>query len=265
MKKLALVSVGLWAAAGSVPAAADGPSWTGPYAGVTAGVRLTDTAWETTCLQEGFPGAVCPHPPGIFDTRFVNNNPADFDTQAERFGGFAGWQLRTQQFVLGGEADLAYAHGSRRFATIPGASDPLAPGGGDTDSTLIETDWDGSHRVRAGVLVTPATLLYATAGISWMRVTYGVACGDEFPDGWCSLDNVGVRSTTSSVLQGFTWGGGVETVIAGPWIFRLDYRHSDYDSLSHIFLDGTVNNADAISAAIDTSTDTLSVGIGVQF
>lgn len=61
---------------------------------------------------------------------------------------------------------------------------------------------------RFGYLVTPATLLYGTAG-------YTQSSFDYFLIG-------------SKTLNGFFVGGGVETQLAGNWLLRGEYRFTQY-------------------------------------
>ena len=54
-------------------------------------------------------------------------------------------------------------------------------------------------------------------------------------------------------------------MLASYLIFRAEYRHAKYDDISHIFFDGLLNNADAVTAKIETETDTFSLGLAFKY
>jgi outer membrane immunogenic protein len=86
-------------------------------------------------------------------------------------------------------------------------------------------DWFGTVRGRAGVLVTPKVLLYATGGLAYGEVN--------------SSESIGVVPTAfsrSTTNVGWTVGAGVEGAIGGNWTAKLEYLYVDLGNVSGSFL-----------------------------
>lgn len=252
-------------ACGTQGAAAD-ETWTGIYAGGTIGRRMVDAVWETTCLQVDSPFGTCPDSSGIFADRFVTNNPVELEDRTTRAGGYFGLQLQLQSFVVGAEADLAYAHNEITRVGLPGAEAPASPGLDGPDAITVTSHWDGSVRGKAGVLLSPTMLLFATGGVAWMRLEASAFCGLDFAlGGWCSAENVGRTDVQSKVARGYTWGLGFENMLSDNLVLRGEYRYAQYDTLSSIVFDGNLNNADAIGFDVDVETETFAMGLALKY
>ncbi|MGH2266600.1 outer membrane protein, partial [Enterococcus faecalis] len=61
---------------------------------------------------------------------------------------------------------LSGARGSPLFASSTFAADGLS----------VKTTWDAGLRARAGYLLNPATLVYATGGLAWQHVDIDLVC-----------------------------------------------------------------------------------------
>jgi outer membrane immunogenic protein len=236
------------------PVAAPVSSWTGFYVGGSLGARWADTTWTTTCIG-GF--ANCPLN-GLSATRLATNNPVDFDSTSFRGGIYVGynWQV-TQRWVLGIEADWAWADNNKSARGIPGTVLPV-----DFPTTLdrseVKHSWDASVRARAGILVNPNVLLFGTAGFSWLHVKTTAICVPG-PSSWgCVTDS---RTTTR---LGWTAGGGLEWMVAANWLVRGEYRYADYGTF-----DGTIlTNADPgdpVAFDLRIRTHTALFGIAYKF
>lgn len=149
------------------------PSWTGPYLGLNVGYgwddadRIGITPRSTDPDLEGvlqaivaagsFPESLSPKSEGIFGGAQAGYN----------------WQL-SSGLVVGVEADMQ--------ASDIGDSQSveLAPIGFNRTETEVEKkiDWFGTLRARAGFLVTPQWLLYATGGLALRRNQFEFQ-GDE--------------------------------------------------------------------------------------
>lgn len=112
-------------------------TWSGPYAGVSAGY--------------GFEGET--NLPGV-----------GIDTDGWMGGAFGGYQVQNGSLVYGAEADINY---SRLDGTVEAG----------TDSITSRTTVDGSVRGRLGVTVTEDILLYGTAGLAAERQRITVSDG----------------------------------------------------------------------------------------
>ena len=247
---------GLWA---SVPASAES-NWSGVYGGGSIGRRFTDTDWQTTCL-----GISCPTSSGIYLTRLATENPLGFDDAAARLGVFAGAQIQVQSLVFGVEADYGRAKNRSASSGIPGAEDPFVGGERGPDSAEVRVNWDASIRLRAGLLLTPQLMIYGTGGRAWVQQEMNVSCNIEFDLGWCSLPNVGKTERHDAVLEGWTWGAGLETLIDNHWMLRLEYRHSKFESMDTVSFTGNLANADRLDARTDTGIETFSIGLAYKF
>lgn len=239
--------------------------WTGVYAGGTIGRQTFDAHWKTTCLSDGF--GICPDSGGVLAEQFNADNPVNFGDKDLRLGAFAGAQFQFQGFVFGFEGDWGKVDQDAVNGGIPGAEQPLSPTRYGPDEVRVKAFWDASARVRLGVLVSPSSMLYGTGGLSWMRVQASAICNIEFGQfgGFCLPQNVGFLDKVNQTVEGYTVGGGLETLLTDNILFRAEYRHSQYEDVRYTFFDGRSQNIDAITAQIGTMTDTVTLGFGFKF
>lgn len=193
------------------------PSWTGAYVGAGLGARTTRT--DLTATSETTGGFA-------FDlAERANNRP--MDNTAFRASPYAGylWQL-APQWAAGVEGDFGFADRTttREGFTSILLSDFQLPG----ESLSIRSRWDASLRVRAGYLVNPQTMLYATGGVAWQNFELTSTCTSRQCDGSLALSSPIINSSTTKA--GWTLGGGLETVMWGNWLARAEYRYADYGS-----------------------------------
>ena len=179
-------------------------SWTGFYFGATLGYASGSTG------VEGGSGAFSFDQDGFAGTMFGGYN----------------WQL--SGIVVGLEADIGT--GDLGGSAISAGS-----------SIQSELNVFGSLRGRAGVLMSPQTLLYATAGLAWADYDFSVT---------------GAR-TASETLLGYQVGAGLELLLAPQWTLRAEYIYTDLGSerLDHV---GLANN-------YDPDFHTFRAGIGLKF
>jgi len=103
------------------------------------------------------------------------------------------------------------------------------------NGTLKQT-WDGSLRARAGFLVTPDTLIYATGGLAYgeVRGSFAYSAQIVYPSSFQTVATSGSQSW-SDTRVGWTAGGGVETALTPGflqffglgWKARFEYRYTD--------------------------------------
>jgi len=155
------------------------------------------------------------------------------------------WQV-DKAWVLGLEADIQ-GSGERGRASF---SDPYSVGV-DCDifcSTVSGTmkvalDWFGTARARAGILVTPTTLLYGTGGLAFGGInasgTITDACFTGVPPA-CTPGSWGFNNTT--IKLGWSAGAGVEGVIPNTtnWTWKLEYLYLNLGSVSGTGLEAGV-------------------------
>lgn len=229
-------------------------NWSGLYLGVSAGLRREDHKWSTNTFLGPPAGPV------------VGSSETFNDTGA-RIGGFAGYNVMiTPKIVASIEGDFAW--GKTRTSTnyvIPGTLGgalvffgPFVP----NDSSEFKTGWDATLRGRIGALITPDTLAYLTGGAAWQRITATATCDANVAvPGVCGIAS---RSDTQTkTLAGWTLGGGIETVLAGAWSGRIEYRYAQFSDFNHLFIptnccDGNLNTT------ISLSTHTFIAGLAYK-
>lgn len=112
---------------------------------------------------------------------------------------FAGYNWQMGRAVIGAEADIGT--GSLKSSTVS----PIG-----TFNTELNSN--GSIRGRAGLLLTPALLLYGTAGFGWANYDVGI-------DGFKSQ---------SKTFTGLQVGAGAELMITRSVTLRTEYIFSDF-------------------------------------
>jgi outer membrane immunogenic protein len=135
-------------------------TWTGFYVGVNAGY-----AWGDSNQSSIFscPGAVGTCTYSIPADLAAVTAAATGSVQSHGFtgGGQAGYNWQAGAWVYGIETDFDAFH--LRGSLAAGAHFPAAVSSFTVGNSL-DTDWLFTARARAGVLIAPAALLYATGG-----------------------------------------------------------------------------------------------------
>jgi outer membrane immunogenic protein len=146
---------------------------------------------------------------GIGVTDLVNDGTDGFDTGLRGVQGVLAigydWQL-SPLWVLGVFGDYA-------FGEIEGAFDAA------DDTFTIDKQWAVGGRL--GLLATPSTLLYASAG--YTRADFEVS-GNT------------LNITDKETMDGYFVGLGVEQAISRNLALKIDYRFSDYKEITSIEL-----------------------------
>jgi opacity protein-like surface antigen len=230
-------------------------NWTGVYAGVEVADQLSFANWNTTAL----PG--CP-----ICTVDPTTTPASFFSSSLQGGVYLGynWQF-APRWVAGIEGDVADgASSSMTRAGIPGTFGNGADTGvgieaEGSDSATVRFGWDSTFRGRLGFLAAPGILVYGTGGVAFQQVSVGAAC-DGSANSWCFF---GPKSQTfSAVRTGWTAGGGLEGVLAGNWLGKLEFRYADFGNYNNVFFAGT---GDDVATSVHLHTYTFLAGIGYKF
>ena len=111
-------------------------------------------------------------------------------------------------------------------------------------------------RGRLGIMFNQ-WLLYGTFGLHRRRhhgLRASTAC--TFPP--CT---VAVNAQNESFRNGWTVGGGFETVISGQWTVKVEYLYFDFGSVN---VSG-VSNGNTYSWTLDTDGSLVRVGLNYQF
>jgi len=135
----------------------------------------------------------------------------------------AGYNWQSGSAVYGIETDIQYSDVSVEIA----------------DFDIIEIDWFGSTRLRAGFLPTDRFLVYATGGVAYGK--YSVDLAD-----------------LSDTRVGWTVGAGVEYAIDDKWSLKTEYLYTDLGSWDIAVDEG-------IAADVDFKFHTVRAGLNFKF
>ena len=193
------------------------------------------------------------------DSVFTTDPSASFSSDLFRVSGYVGynWQV-APVWVVGLEADYGWGNNKSTLASrIPGLG--VLNGGSFTE---VKGKWDASLRARAGLLVTPTLLAYATGGLAYQRIEAIATCP---ADTTVCDPAVGTQSfSNSSNRVGWTVGGGLEAMFAQNWLARVEYRYSDFDTFSFTAIPFSVSTFGA-NADLSTKTHIVTGGLAYKF
>jgi outer membrane immunogenic protein len=226
------------------------PTWTGFYVGAGVGGRWMDSDWTTTAAFLPFIGTPIP---------FSTDPNAKFSSAALRISGYAGynWQV-APTWVVGLEGDFGWADNHATLASrIPGLG--VLNAGSFTD---VKGTWDASLRARAGYLISPMILAYATGGAAFQHVEAIATCP---ADTQVCNPAVGTQSFSNSTNRaGWTVGGGLEAMFMRNWLARIEYRYADLGSFSFTAIPSSTSTFGA-NASLATKTQIVTIGLGHKF
>ena len=225
------------AAADARASSAFSPEWTGFYLGGSLGARKDAIDW-TALNASSSSGA---------------DAKASVESQAARLGVFSGVNFQLGSVVIGAEGDLGWGKNSglgiKRLVGFASASG---------DEMTIDTNVDGSLRLRAGVLMLPTLLLYGTGGIAYQKMDITAKCTAAGPS--CIANRI---DQVSSNRTGLTLGGGLETLFLNKFVARLEYRWTGYGGQDVAFFTGS--GVDAFKAQMDQTSHIVTLGVAYKF
>jgi len=184
------------------------PNWTGPYWGLSVGAIRSRTKAS------------------IYEAATLSYTPSLRDTNVT-LGGQIGYNWQWDNFVYGLEADINW---SRARASTTSESTAFGDEFADVSSRM---NWYGTFRARAGILLAPPTLLYATGGIAFA----GIKDRAEQLDGAFEISRSGTRT-------GWTAGGGIEHQFGHNYSVKAEVLYMDFGrkSASDDFYTGHFKN-----------------------
>lgn len=257
MKKLILAAA-LVAGTSAAASAADLPvkapvlapapvlSWTGFYLGAHIGYGWGESDVDTSLLPS----------PALFGAApFNQGHDADGFVGGLQLG--YNWQVGPS-WLWGVEADVSWTdiNGSSSVGPLP-----LFGGGFDPGSSqLVTTDlnWFATLRLRAGFLVSPALLVYATGGL---------AVGDV--EQTAITDYVGPAflypGSTSETRTGWTAGAGLEWAFAPRWSAKIEWLYYDLGDQTIVANPVAPNPPFQVSTNHDLTGNIARFGINYKF
>jgi outer membrane immunogenic protein len=173
--------------------------WNGFYAGLGIGVRTSRSDLTTTSQVVG-------GTPRDFTS---NATSLPFDGTGFRASPYLGfnWQF-APRWVTGIEGDAGFANQTTTLGGFPFSPAFLSVGAGN--GLAVKTTWDASLRGRFGLLLTPATLAYATGGAAWQHYDVTSTCVDES----CVFRGFAPAIVSNSTTKGgWTIGSGLEAAL----------------------------------------------------
>ena len=252
MKKILLSAVSLAILSGSA-LAADLPSrnapvalppppppmWTGFYAGLNAGGTWGN---NSSITDVGFPIYARPQSsattiPVAYGVAAGLSGTRNLQTTAGFIGGAQfGYNLQFDKFVVGFETDFQGIAGGEqsgsqiRIYTFDfyslGRNTPTTNNVRTQVSSQKSLDYFGTARAKIGYLIKPEILIYGTGGFAYGGTT--LASSTNIVDIQELTDEVGLGySAKSSLLTGWTAGGGAEWMFAQNWSAKLEYLYYD--------------------------------------
>jgi len=221
MKKVA-VGVAVALALVTSNAAADGVDRRYPQSIAAPVPYAAPPTWSGLYIGAGIGGSAFVHDHRILDLDFGDTR---FDGVGDVgvFGtAIVGWDWQVgSNAVLGVFVDYDFSNMSHDFSVLDGSI---------TGSNEHDHSW--SVGARLGLLSSPSTLWYTTAGYTQARF-----------EGSTSI--AGIDVAHDRTFDGWFVGGGVDTRLAASnWFLRLEYRYSELDSQRFFSDDGVTTTID---------------------
>lgn len=209
----------------AAPMMPPGYSWTGFYIGANGGFGGNKFDYPATAG-------------GVSGTASLNSSGF--------FGGAQiGYNLQLSPlWVVGLETDFDEAD-------IEGKATASTAFGGASAGSKI--DWFGTVRGRAGALITPNTLLYATGGWAYGHTTTSASA---------ALLGVGAATSIGANQSGWTVGGGLEYAFNSWLSFKTEYLYVDLGTAT--LVSGTAAGGIPFSLGEKATAHTVKAGINVK-
>jgi outer membrane immunogenic protein len=234
--------------------------WDGWYVGFEIGEKWKTDDWNTSCVA---PGGI--QPCGSVANPLVvdGSNPHKFSSSGLRTGVYVGALSQYQNWVFGFEGDWAYYKRDDSVPYIVGCATATCAGFPPPfsgDNTTVTNKWDGSIRLRGGFLVTPDVLIYGTGGLAFQAVDATVTC-NATTGAACTFINR--TETQSTVVAGYTIGGGLEWKLWRNILVRGEYRYSDFGSWKPTYFLGSGDIE--VHSNIHVRSQIATLGIAYKF
>lgn len=174
------------------PTVDEGYNWTGFYVGAHVG-----GAWGKAVVTDNQSDGVDP-------------GPFSYTPSGAFGGGTGGYNWQWDKLVFGVEGDIGYMD-------LSGAGIIGSTHAGHHQDLTLDGGVYGDITGRAGILLTPATFVYAKGGFA-------------FYDGEAkqATTNPGYAPTGTNTFTGWTAGGGIEHFVTPNLSIKIEYMHFDF-------------------------------------
>jgi outer membrane immunogenic protein len=172
--------------------------------------------------------------------------------------------------VVGFEGDVYYQNAETSFAQT-GRPSWFSSTGFETFTGSVKQGTNGSFRGRIGALVTPWTLVYATGGLAVGEISGSFSYLACTTSPCSSGTSVFGATSWNETRVGGTAGAGVETELFPGWKGRLEYRYTDFGSITKdVALSNNVSGSCSPTvcgnvAHIETKTSSHRILVGLGF
>lgn len=185
-------------------------------------------------------------------------------------GSTLGYNLQFQNIVIGVETDFDSVLNGQNGKQTKTALVPL--GGGISETGTITTssslDWLDTLRARAGYLVTPNLLIFATGGFAVGQVELNTQVTN-------SMDTVpspfGIGYGATKIRPGWAAGGGAEWKMSRDWSLKLDYLRYDlgtqslYGGFAQLGAGGDLQTTTGVTTSTHFGGNLIRVGFNSRF
>jgi opacity protein-like surface antigen/hemolysin activation/secretion protein len=231
------------------------PISTGLYAGLNVGyswdARPTVATTSVPARSDLDQGIFSFNPASALSATGFSNSNAD----GALGGGQFGYNYRTDKFVLGLETDVQGAAVKGRGGFSNAATATVA---GVQPAGLIQTsianekslDWLGTLRGRAGYLVTPTLLGYATVGLAFGGVSAHSLAAQGAASNLLPLRSTNVIGHICDTRVGWTIGGGLEWMFSPKMSLKVEYLYYDLGQLG--FSPGVLATSSVVASGVNT-------------
>ena len=181
----------------------------------------------------------------------------------------AGYNWRIDRFVYGVEADVTSLRldlgdrGSGASLNL-GLTNPGPVPVIFTAGARAQINWLATLRARAGYLVTPNVLVFATGGLALTDL----CVSNSYSDNWVfNGGGVGGSKATSNV-RGYAVGGGLEWAVAQGWTLKAEYLRVDFGSVTTsgpIYPVQVPSAANPFTSSADLTVNLVRIGFNHRF
>jgi outer membrane immunogenic protein len=228
-------------------------TWTGFYAGLNVGWARGTADIDSKGENNGF------FSPSFF-VGIVNSGVGDVSDSSVTAGGQLGYNYQQRNVLIGVEADLNSLRldASRSYAGV----DPNFPGSPWTGTDAARTNWLATLRGRAGLLISPALLLYGTAGVAFTKLdhTHEVVVA--------AASSATHRASGDDFKIGLVGGFGAEFALSGNWRLKAEYLYTRFggsDDARHTVTPVGPFTASFTHSAEDLTIQTVRLGLNYGF
>lgn len=187
--------------------------WSGFYLGLQGGGAFNPTSTDPISVGTSFGAPVTIGGVDQFDRSFSESNSSGFVG-----GGHVGYDMQFDRFVLGGILDIQALDYSENSQVVSRTADALY-------RLERDLDWYATARLRAGYLITPSVLAYATGGVAYGETDTAFVT--------TNTGQIGSLQVGSSETDwGYSVGGGLETKITDNLSFGTEYLYTNLGSSS---------------------------------